>query len=39
MEPKMELNNSLNKILEWNKDAKKNGYKITCEKQIINYLK
>ncbi len=37
--PRWSLNNSLNKIIEWNKDAKKDGYKTTCEKQIKNYLR
>ena len=37
--PRWSLNNSLNKIIEWNKDAKKEGYKNICEKQIKNYLK
>ena len=36
--PRWSLNNSLNKIIEWNKYAKKEGYKTTCEKQIKNYL-
>ena len=36
--PKWNLNKSLSKILEWNYNAKKVGYKTMCEDQIKNYL-
>jgi CDP-glucose 4,6-dehydratase len=36
--PRWSLNKSLNKILEWNNNAKSKGYKKVCEDQIKNYL-
>ena len=36
--PRWSLNKSLNKILEWNNNAKSKGYEKVCEDQIKNYL-
>ncbi len=36
--PRWSLNKSLNKILEWNRNAKSKGYKEMCEDQIKNYI-